>query len=201
MPDTEVFRRSIDSVDTAVRWWVAEGSGLVFGRPTPGDADNKAIRVYEGDSRGPRVKGDPDSGYATVVRVLDEPLGDVQERVIDDPDSTGTITLVRNLRIVRYSVQWYRDGAADLAHRFARWAVSSPGVEAAAKRGFTPEYPLKSLVQVNLPVSSKWERRWSLDLGVEYADDAAYRTGAIATAEIEVCGPDEGAREVVTVGS
>ena len=115
-PTTEQIERSL-------RWWVALGSDLAPSMVQPANSGQPA----------------PNEDYATLLMVRDTlPGKPVQRRVIrgdSDIDET-TIAIVRG----RYSVQWYRDGAADRAAQFRVWVYSSRGRQAALS-GDTP-YPV-----------------------------------------------------------
>ena len=111
-----------EQIEASLRWWVALGSGLTPSMVQPANSGQPA----------------PNEDYATLLMVRDsQPGKPVQRRVIGndgDVDET-TIAVVRG----RYSVQWYRDGAADRASQFRVWVYSTRGRHAALT-GLTP-YP------------------------------------------------------------
>ena len=103
-----------EQLENSLRWWIALGSGLASRYVTPANSGRPA-------------HNDP---YATLLLVSQsQPGKPVQRRELDgagDIDET-TMAVVRG----RYSVQWYRDGAADNAARLRVWAYSSAGRYAA----------------------------------------------------------------------
>ena len=103
-----------EQIENSLRWWIALGSGL----------DSKYVQPANSGKAAPNVP------YATLLLVSQsQPGKPVQRRVLGgagDIDET-TMAVVRG----RYSVQWFRDGAADNAARLRVWAYSSAGRYAA----------------------------------------------------------------------
>ena len=103
-----------EQIENSLRWWIALGSGLDAKFVNPANTGRAA----------------PNEPYATLLFVSDsQPGKPVQRRVLDsagDIDET-TMAVVRG----RYSVQWFRDGAADMSARLRVWAYSSAGRYAA----------------------------------------------------------------------
>ena len=103
-----------EQIESSLRWWIALGSGLESKRVSPANSGKPA-------------HNDP---YATLLLVSQSQSGKpVQRRALDGADDIDekTMAVIRG----RYSVQWYRDGAADRASRFRVWAYSSRGRYAA----------------------------------------------------------------------
>ena len=123
-------------LDRSVRAYVARGLGINMNLVRPGNA------------KGPR----PKAAYATVLPISDLRTGAPQysqmndgvavgnQRSTDDdppgnlaPSELGLPTGFRTETAYRrtYSLQFYRDGALDLANAFERWASSEDGLIAA----------------------------------------------------------------------
>ena len=100
-------------LDRSIRAYVARGTGL--------------DKVMPGNAKGPR----PKSTYATLLAASDIRTGAPQYRqtvnAIGNAAGTWTETPYRR----NYSLQFYRDGALDLANAFERWASSEGGLIAA----------------------------------------------------------------------
>ena len=115
-----------DQIEGSIRWWVALGSGLDPKYVQPGNSGRPA----------------PNEPYATVLLInssqpgrpwRDGSLIDHAGEPDDDMISETTVAVVRG----RYSIQWYREGAADMAAQMRVWAHSSLGTEAALA-GYLP---------------------------------------------------------------
>ena len=104
-----------EQVENSLRWWIALGSGLASRYVQSGDSNSRPA---------------PNLPYASLLLIRpSQPGKPVQRRVLNsdgDIDET-TMAVVR----ARYSIQWFRDGAADMASRFRVWAYSSAGRYAA----------------------------------------------------------------------
>ena len=99
-----------EQVENSLRWWIAVGSGLDPKYCQPANSGKPA----------------PNDPYATLLFVGDLQRGKpVQRRVLDADGNIveKTQAVVRG----RYSVQWFRDGAADMSARLRVWAYSSAG--------------------------------------------------------------------------
>ena len=113
-----------EQIENSLRWWIALGSGLESRYVQPGDSNSRPA---------------PNVPYASLLLIsMSQPGKPVQRRVLDGAGDIveDTQALIR----ARYSLQWYRDGAPDMASRFRVWAYSSAG-RYAATSGLT-SYPL-----------------------------------------------------------
>ena len=111
-----------EQIENSLRWWIALGSGLHSRYVTPANSGTPA-------------HNDP---YATLLLISQsQPGKPVQRRALDGAGDIDedTMAVIRG----RYSVQWYRDGAADNAARLRVWAYSSAGRYAATSGRFV--YP------------------------------------------------------------
>ena len=102
-------------LDRTIRAYVAQGAGLASNLVLPGNAQKQR----------------PKTPYATVLAASDIRTGAPQYRqtinATGAADGTRTETPYRR----NYSLQFYRDGALDLANAFERWASSEGGLIAA----------------------------------------------------------------------
>ena len=155
------------NLEEAVREWVALGSGLDF--------DSKVIN---GSSKG---NPSPDGLYATVLRVSDTPEGNNFNRYTAD-NKTISCQSITTL----WSVQWFREGARDVARGFQVWAKSQAGIEAAELRGMTL-YSISEVGRLDAIDDSDWEERVSVDVTfgivLKYTSDTAT---TIETADVDV---------------
>ena len=119
-----------EQLENSLRWWIAMGSGLKSKYCQPQNSGNPA----------------PNVPYATLLFISDsQPGKPVQKRVLDGSgDIDETVLAVVN---GRYSIQWYRDGAEDMASRFRVWAYSSAGRYAttSGRSVLPPQPPMTSV--------------------------------------------------------
>ena len=99
-------------LERCIRAFVAQGSGL------------EARDVRPGNFAGPRPK-DP---YATLLLRTDQRRSYPEHRGLCNAAGLLTGTLQVEPRRAIYSLQFYRDGAVELAERFDRWAQSEVGL-------------------------------------------------------------------------
>ena len=99
-------------LERVVRAYIAEGTGLESNLVRPGNA------------KGPRPK-DP---YATLLLQNDQRRSYPEHRGLCNTAGIFTGTLQVEPRRATYSLQFYRDGAVDLAEAFDRWAQSEIGL-------------------------------------------------------------------------
>ena len=164
-PDTQTLER-------AVRGYVAAGSGLSSNRVIEGNGDGSA----------------PNELFASVLLITAEARGvpwtlyrEGEGDMLDAP----TIGTVR----ARYSVQWHRRGARDAARRFSLWLWSPEGMERAATAGLTIARA-SDVRQLDAIIADAWEERAGLDLDIGYLESVSQQVGAIGSVPIAV-GSDE----------
>ena len=160
MPGVFTSQRDLERT---VRAFVATGSGLDKNRVIAGNADS------------PR----PQTAYATVLPISDTPAAYPIYGAVEGEAGVDTMVYVRSV----FSVQWYRTDAIDKARAFDLWVKSPRGLDAAERAEFllggtlaTGErwaglrvvVPLE-IRQVDIPVGDKYERRATVDLGIDYA--------------------------------
>lgn len=153
------------TLERAIRAYVAEGSGLERSNVIPGNKPSPVIK-------------DP---FATVVLVTDIPDGHawtLNDRIADRSYADATFTAGATFDVqafvsseITFSIQWWRAGASDYARRFAVWVRSPAGVTEAARRGFTfyRTSAIRNLSDVDKEV---FEERLGLDLviGIVWTD-------------------------------
>ena len=100
-------------LERCIRAYVAQGSGLDFDHVMPGNAKDEW-----------RWK----SPYATLLLQNDQRRSYPEHRGLCNTAGIFTGTLQVEPRRATYSLQFYRDGAVDLAERFDRWAQSEIGL-------------------------------------------------------------------------
>ena len=159
-----------EQIENSLRWWIALGSGL------------ESRYVRRGDTISIPA---PNAPYATLLLISSsQPGKPVQRRVLDgagDIEET-TQALIR----ARYSLQWYRDGAPDMASRFRVWAYSSRGRYAAtsgrhvyphtemAYHGLGGDFAPFAMMRLSDPtlvpivIADQFELRYTATLDVQY---------------------------------
>ena len=142
--------RTVEELETAVRSYVAAGSGL------------QSEAVIPGFDNGPA----PETLYASVLLIHQDIQG-VPVTVFDGGAEARTVATMRG----RYSVQWFRRGARNAALSFAIWASSPEGREAADTRKLT-YIRVSDIHQLDELVSEAWEQRAGLDLDLGYLQEA-----------------------------
>lgn len=159
------------TVERAVRWYVAAGSGIASDASIPGNMDGPApVELY---------------ATTTLISAMQEGINVAR----------GDATL-QNL-VLTYSVQWHRDGAGDAGARFLAWTSSDPGRLFARRRGLTL-HRCGPLRQLDALVSGEFEERVGLDLTVGLVARLEEEVPRIATIPLELRydGADDAAIEV-----
>ena len=142
-----------ETIEYAVRGYVAAGSGIA-----PGD-------VIPGQAPGPT----PDDGlFATVLLIIPRRRG---QKFVRQDLVGGQIKHYTSGAVVdRYSIQWYRKGAENAARSFALWVDTPEGLDYTFTNGYA-NFVLRRLGDMrtlNEVVFEQWEKRVSLDLEIGY---------------------------------
>ena len=154
------FRQSLER---DVRKWVAEGSGLA------------GERVIPGDSAGPS----PEGMYCSVLDIGEEAEGKGSYRHAWYGGETHELAGV--VRSARYRLEGYRSAGGDVmdvAHRFAAWAWSGPGMVASARLRFRC-VEVSGIEEADAVKGGEWERRARLEIVVDYWMVTRAATGVI----------------------
>ena len=146
MPGRIIIRPTTDTLEEAVRGYVALGSGLDFD-----------THVLPGNDNGPA----PNELYASVllVRSRQDGMGAFQ--------TDGTDALTQTSVQERYSVQWYRTGAKDAARQFRLWTASAEAQEYLLETGLAL-VRTSEVRQIDAIIADAWEERAGLDLDIGY---------------------------------
>ena len=167
-------------VERAMRALVAQGSELEPRRVRPGNQGGIA----------------PDGLFASLVLIHQDIEGIPATAMKLSTDGLSldapTIAAVRG----RYSVQWFREGARDVARRFSVWVWSPEGVAQAQKADLTV-LRVSDVRQLDDVVSGAWEERAGLDIDVGYTQKINQTVGRLKAAPIEV--GTSGSTETITV--
>ena len=142
--------RTAEALETAIRSYVAAGSGIQTKSVIPGFDDGPA----------------PETLYASVVLIHQDVQG-VPVTVFDGGAEARTVATMRG----RYSVQWFRTGARNAALRFAIWASSPEGLEAAHSRQLT-YLRVSDIRRLDDLVAEAWEERAGLEMDLGYLQEA-----------------------------
>ena len=157
------------SLERAVRAYVAAGSGLESGQvkpgngnwPSPSDLYVTVLLIHQ------TIQGIP----ATALRLTGDGLG-------LDAETLATVE-------DRYSVQWFREGARDAARRFSVWVYSPEGLQSAQDTGFTL-LRVSDVRQLDEVVSGAWEERAGMDLHIGYGQKIEQALDYIETVPVHV---------------
>ena len=170
---------STQDLERAIRAYVAKGSGL------------ERACVIPGNQSGPV----PKTAFATVLLITGVPDGlawTLEEYVANRtyPDATFTDGPTFDVQAfesteLTYSVQWFRNGAADMARRFSVWARGPLGIAEAARRGLTfyRTGPIRNLDGID---KEFWEERRSLDLVLGIVSTVTEDAGLFDSVELTV---------------
>ena len=141
-----IIRPTTDTLEEAVRGYVALGSGLDFD-----------THVLPGNDNGPA----PNELYASVllVRSRQDGMGAFQ--------TDGTDALTQTAVQERYSVQWYRTGAKDAARQFRLWTATPEAQEYLLETGLAL-VRTSEVRQIDAIIADAWEERTGLDLDLGY---------------------------------
>ena len=168
------------SLERAVRGFVAVGSGL------------ESRRVRPGNQGGPV----PDGLFASVMLIHQAIEGipaTVMSLASGEADLNAlTVATVRG----RYSVQWFRTGAHDASKRLSVWVWSPEGVAQAQQADLTV-LRVSDVRQLDDVVSGAWEERAGLDIDVGYTQRIDQTVDYLKAAPIEVGAG--GSTETITV--
>lgn len=109
-----------EHLERCIRAYVAQAFRTYDGS----ESDLPPKRVMPGNAKGPRWK----ESYATLLLRTDQRRSYPEHRGLHDATGMLTGTLQVEPRRATFSLQFYRDGAVELAERFDRWAQSEIGL-------------------------------------------------------------------------
>ena len=155
------------ALERAVRGYVAMGSGL------------PAAQVIPGNSKGPAPKGP----YATLLLIDRVRLGYPIQRTrpIEEDDETTTTDSLQYWRVF-FSLQFFRDGAVDLAFAFQNWAESELALTEAERQEFrVVNAPPLKVLRLDSIFGDSFEKRAVLDLPIDYGEVTTQDTQLVDT--------------------
>ncbi|MCK5617396.1 hypothetical protein KAR91_86840 [Candidatus Pacearchaeota archaeon] len=159
------------SIDKNIRQLVSNASGLDFD-----------TNVIPADDPHPS----PNEPYATVKEITKIVSGIDSVKVFEGPDPLTQKTLkYSGRRIITYSVQFYKDGAADFAEGLLGYASTDAGQIWLAQNGLTWEIagPVQNLDSI---MGSKFEIRRAIDITLRYQSARKEDINAIGSVEIDL---------------
>lgn len=138
-------------IDLRARMIVSEGSGLPRNRVLVQNQDAKA----------------PDEAYATVLPIARRLEGPAT--ILSTPSTPSTDGAARGAWRATYSVQFYREGAHELAAQLALWLYSGPAQISSKRLGLT-FYDTSDVRNIDaiLEDDAEWEPRSSVDIEFGY---------------------------------
>ena len=161
-------------LDRSIRAYVARGTGLATNLVRPGNA------------KGQR----PKEAYATLLPGPDVRTGAPQYRQTRDGDGVANGTRAETPRRRTYSLQFYRDGALDLANAFETWAASEDGLVVASTAFASYNGSIRR-------IALRDGGSYTAAPAVTISDLSGGGSGATATATLS---PGTGMRSVASIG-
>jgi hypothetical protein len=157
-------------LDEKIREFVSLATGLDFD-----------LRVIPGNDS----HGAPNGPYATVLEITKIGSGIDSEVAREGPSETEVTLNHSGRREITYSVQFYRDGAADYAEGLLSYASTSTGQIWLAENGLTWQIagPVQNLDSV---MGSKNEIRRAVDITLRYQSTSQEDINAIGSVEIDL---------------
>lgn len=159
-----------NDLDILIRQYVSVASGLDSKFVIPGD-DNHAAPVVP---------------YATVKELTKVGSGIDSIKTGAGPNPLTQKTLYyKGRRAITYSIQFYKEGAADYAEGLIMFASTDAGQILLAQNGLTWEIagPVQNLDAI---MGSKFETRRAVDITLRYQSTNNEDVNAIGSAEIEM---------------
>lgn len=155
-------------LDKLIRGFVSLATGLDFDTAViPGDDPHPA----------------PNGSYASVKELTKIGSGIDSEIVTEGPDDTQVTLIHSGRRIISYSVQFYRDGAADFAEGLLSYASTSTGQRWLNENGLT--WQIAGTVQnLDSVMGSKTEMRRAVDITLRYQSTSQEDINAIDSIDI-----------------
>ena len=158
-------------LDKKIRQLVANASGLDFDtKVIPGDDDH----------------GSPNGSYASVKELTDIGSG-IDSEVAREGANPLTQALMKRSgrREITYSIQFYRDGAADFAKGLLSYASTSSGRLWMAENGLS--WVIAGTVQnLDSVMGSKFETRRAVDITLRYQSTSQETINTIGSVEIDL---------------
>lgn len=154
--------------EAGLRSWIAQGAGL----------DSSLVQPANTGQPAPIVP------YATMLLVVPGPRGRTWDRRTINAD--GDVDIVTYQRVIdRYSVQFFRDGARDMARQFGIWAMSEEG-RAASKRVAHPFslVQVATISQIDDIISEQFEGRAGVQVDIGYQQTISQTISTWDSAEI-----------------
>lgn len=151
----------------AVMNLVAEATGIERSNVIPGNDNAPA----------------PNSLYATVLVISIAGEGVDSEVARDASDDTETDLNIKGNRIGSFSVQTYRDGAADAIESLLSFGATSVGQIWLQENSLTWR-KASDTRNLDAVMGSKWEERRSVDIELKYTSTKVDTVNSIASTEI-----------------
>ena len=158
-----------NALDILIRKFVSLASGLASSAVIPGDDPHPA----------------PNGSYASVKEITKIGSGIDSEVAIDGPTDIQATLKHSGRREITYSVQFYRDGAADFADGLLSYASKTSGQIWLAENGLTWQIagPVQNLDSV---MGSKSESRRAVDITLRYQSTSQEDINTIGSVGIDL---------------
>lgn len=156
-------------LDEKIREFVSLASGLDFD-----------TQVIPGNDTHPA----PNGSYASVLEITDIGSGIDSEVATEGPDDEHVTLKHSGRRVITYSVQFYRTGAADYAKGLIGYASTSTGQIWLAENSLT--WVIAGTVQsLDSIMGSKFEIRRAVDITLRYQSTSEEIINSIGTVDID----------------
>lgn len=159
-----------NDVDVLIRKFVSLASGLASKYVIPGNDSSPAPAVP----------------YATVLEITKKGSGIDSEVAIEGPDPLLQKTLKhKGRRIITYSVQFYKAGAADSIEGLLSYAATSPGQVWLAENSLTWVIA-GDIINLDSIMGSEFEERRQVNITFRYQSRRAVDINTIGSADIDI---------------
>jgi len=158
----------LDPLDVRVRKLVSLASGLDSKYVIPGNDSKPA----------------PNVPYATVLEIAQKGSGIDSEVATAGPSETQTTLEQSGRRIITFSVQFYKDGAAEFAEGLLSYASTTPGQIWLAQNGLTWSIA-GDIISLDAVMGSRFEQRRAVDITFRYQSQRQIDINRIGSVEID----------------
>ncbi len=157
-------------IDKLVREFVANSTGLDFDTNViPGNDSNPA----------------PNGPYATVLQLLTQGVGIDSEVASTGIDDEHVNLDQKGSRSITYSIQFFKDGAADFAESLLSYQSTAPGQLWLAENGLTWRIA-GDIINLDAVMGSKFEQRRAIEISFRYQSVRQVSINSIGSVDLDI---------------
>ena len=166
------------AIERLLRRHIATGAGLLT---TDANGDVEIQDVIPANSAGPALR----SLHATVLIISKVQEGEPALRNQQDDPGDDLITRSARQVLAKVSIQFFRNGAAEVSERFLNWAESPAGklAEQAADLVLVPPF---SETRADTMIGDRLEERIALTFSIRYLSNLEQRPGVIEQVDLNL---------------